>query len=164
MPPIARIGWTFLLLGLTVQALVGFSIALALDTPLWSWHQDRVGISLWGEAEYAKETRRYRAWAMAVIGGTIASWAVALLWVVAVPLRGGERWAWWAVATSTLAWFSIDTSLSALHGIGINVLFNLGALAMIGLPLAMTWSWANAGISPPGPARGGDGRGGSARS
>lgn len=141
MPPLVRAGWILLLLAFGMQALVGYSVALAIDGPLWAWHQESVANALWGSAEYGPEVEAYRAWAMALLGGTIASWAVAMMWVVAVPMRRREGWAWWAVITSTMAWFWIDTAVSAAHGVMINVLFNLGALLMLAIPLAMTWSW-----------------------
>ncbi len=145
MSTVEKVGWAFLLLSFAVQALVGYTVAFAIDTPLWEWHQSRVGEALWGDGAYGEEVQAYRAWAMALLGGTISCWAVAMIWVVAIPMRRGEGWAWWAIITSTLAWFWVDTAISAAHGVGINVMFNVMALTMIAVPLAMTWSYRGAG-------------------
>ena len=141
MPPGVRVGWVCLLVVFAFQGAVGYSVALAIDTPLWSWHQERVALALWDDAAYGERTDAYRQWVMALLGGTIASWAVAMLWVVAIPMRRREPWAWWAIVTSALAWFFVDTAISFRHGVDVNVLFNLLALAMIALPLALTWPW-----------------------
>lgn len=66
---------------------------------------------------------------------------IALGHLVAVPLRRRERWAGWAIAIATANWFAIDTTLSAAHGVWINVAFNVGALAMIAIPLAIMLPW-----------------------
>ena len=145
MPTVVRVGWILLLVSFAVQGIVGYSVALAIDTPLWDWHQERVGLALWGEADYPAEADAYRQWMSALLGGTISCWAVAMIWIVAIPMRRRESWAWWAIITSTLVWFSIDTAISALHGVGINVFFNVMALSMIAIPLAMTWSWSGSG-------------------
>jgi hypothetical protein len=141
MPMTVKVGWIALLVAFSMQALVGYSVAFAIDTPLWAWHQDRIASTLWGDPAFSAETHAFRAWAMALVGATIASWAVAMCWVVAIPLRTGARWSRWAILTSTLAWFFVDTGISAAHSLHINVAFNVLAVAMIAVPLALTWSW-----------------------
>lgn len=143
-PPMStsvKIGWFLLVVAFAMQGLVGVSVAFLIDTPLWDWHQSRTALALWGEPHLDPQTEAFRSWAMALVGGTIVSWSVAMLWIVLIPMRNREPWAWWAIITSTLGWFFIDTTISAMHGVGINVLFNLMALTMLAVPLAMTWSW-----------------------
>ena len=69
----------------------------------------------------------------------MAAWAIALVFVVAVPFARRERWAFWCVLVSAAAWFPIDTFVSWRHGVTVNVVFNLGALAMLLLPLGAAW-------------------------
>lgn len=142
MPRNVRIAWRLLLLGFGLQVLVGYTVALGIDGPLWAWHQDRVGLALWGSSTFPPDVGAYRGWAMGLGGATIASFAVAGLWIVAVPLRRGEPWAPVALLTSVLAWFPVDTVISAAHGVWINVWFNTSALLMICVPLAVVWRWA----------------------
>ncbi|PRP91715.1 hypothetical protein ENSA5_52950 [Enhygromyxa salina] len=58
-----------------------------------------------------------------------------------MPLRRRQRWAAWAVAITTLNWCVVDTSLSAAHGVGVNVAFNLVALSSVAVPLATLTPW-----------------------
>ncbi len=73
----------------------------------------------------------------AMLGATMACWALSMLFVVYGPLRRGAPWAWWCVAGSTALWFVVDSALSAHHGAWTNVLFNLSAGALIALPLLL---------------------------
>lgn len=133
-----------LLIGFGFQIVLGHVIAFGLDGPLMAWHQDRVARALWGTADYAGHVAAYRAWIQALVGGTMISYAWAMLWLVAIPLRRREPWAAWAIAIATLHWFAIDTSLSAAHGVAVNVAFNCVALLLVAIPLAIMLPWLRA--------------------
>lgn len=65
------------------------------------------------------------------LGGTMAGSYLMQAAIVAIPLRRGERWAWWAVAGAVLLWFIVDSSVSAMHGAWFNVVrINLVALTV----------------------------------
>lgn len=55
-------------------------------------------------------------------------------------MRRREPWAFACAAASTLAWFAPDTAVSWRLGAWVNVAFNLAALALIGVPLAVAWA------------------------
>jgi hypothetical protein len=76
---------------------------------------------------------------MSIWGPTQAAWAVALFWVSVGPFARREPWAWWCIATSLLAWFLVDTPWSWIHGVWLNVGFNVAALMGVGVPLLATW-------------------------
>lgn len=143
-PPLtglARVAWLVLLVGFAGQIVLGHALAFGLDGPAFAWHQDRVATSLWGTLEYGAEVTAYRAWIQAPLGATMIAWAWAMLFLVAIPLRRRERWAVWCIVLSTLNWFVIDTAISATHGVGINVVFNLVALVSMVIPLALMIPW-----------------------
>lgn len=141
-----RIWRTWLILALAFQGLGGYAVAFAYARlPTLGWHRAGVARALWGREDFPAEAEPFRDFAMALLGATMASWAVALLFVAAVPFARGERWSWWCLSLSLLAWFPVDTGLSLAHGVGVNALFNLGALAMVGIPLVATWPLARAG-------------------
>jgi len=134
--------WLWLLVALAGQAVLGYTIAFAIETPLWSWHQDPMAAALWpgdGEPAVPAVVAGYRRHAMGMLGPTLSAWAVALLVVVAIPFRRREPWAWWCLAVSLMAWFPFDTAISIVEGIWINVVFNLTGFAMIAIPLAGTY-------------------------
>jgi hypothetical protein len=140
-PSHVRAAHAVLLFGFAFQLLLGHLVALGLDGPVFAWHQDRVALALWGAPEYGAEVSAYRGWIQAVFGGTMISYAWAMLFVAAVPLRRREPWAAWAIAIATLNWFVIDTAVSASHGVWINVGFNLVALSSSIVPLALMIPW-----------------------
>lgn len=141
MPKVARFAHLFLLIGFGGQVLFGHLVAFGLGSPLMAWHQDRVGLALWGHAAFGSEAAAYQTWAAGLIGGTIISYAWAMLWLTAVPLRRGERWAAWAIAIATSNWCVVDTAISLVGKVWVNVIFNLVALSSVMIPLALMVPW-----------------------
>jgi hypothetical protein len=141
MPRSIALAHGLLLAGFALQLVLGHLVAFGLGGPMFAWHQDRVAEALWGTSEYDPYTAAYRGWIQALVGGTMISYAWAMLFIVAVPLRKRERWAVWAIIVATLNWFAIDTTISAVHGVWINVAFNASAMVMIAIPLAVMAPW-----------------------
>lgn len=130
-----RAGVWALTVGFGAQVLVGYSAAFGYDSALWAWHRQGVARALWGLAEVPEVAWPLMRQLCAMLGATIACWALAMLCLVRGPLRRREPWAWWAILTSFLSWFVVDTGLSARHGVWINVAFNVGAAIMTLGPL-----------------------------
>jgi len=129
----------FLFWAFVAQVPLGYSVAFAYESELWAWHREGMADALWGTTGVPAVAVPVVHQLAAMLGATIACWGVAMAWVVAGPFRRRERWAWFCVASSFAAWFVVDTWLSLTHGVTVNVFFNLGALALIGGPLALTW-------------------------
>lgn len=130
----------WLLVALSGQAVMGLVIAFGYAVvPGLGWHRRGVAESLWGGEVFAPQAEVFRDFIMAVLGATMASWAIALLFVVAVPFARRERWSWWCLAVSVAVWFPVDTGMSLAHGVVVNAVFNLSALTMLAIPLAATW-------------------------
>lgn len=87
---------------------------------------------------FGQESVRYISLAHAVIGGVMAGWGVALLYVTRSLFARGERIAWNLVALSLGAWFVPDTSYSLLSGYWQNAMLNTAFLALFALPLWAT--------------------------
>jgi len=134
-----RLGWWALLCGYIGQIGVGLSAAFAYEGGLWAWHRQRLARELWDLGEVPHQAIPLMRQLTAMLGATIACWALAMVFLVLVPLRRRERWAWWCIAASTALWFVVDTGLSASHAATTNVLFNCAAAIMIAVPLAMVW-------------------------
>lgn len=118
-------------------AAVGWSL-LAYRAAIWDWHRLRVA-EAFGVADVPPVAVPWVDLFGAVLAGTLAAWGVALAWIAAVPLARGERWAAYAIATSLLAWFPVDTWVSWALGAHVNVAFNVAALAAIVPLLAAAW-------------------------
>jgi len=133
------VGWWFLLIGFLGQVPLGLSVAFGYRWSIWGWHRRRMAEALWGTATIPAEAWPVADQLLAMLGATMACWGLAMAFVVAVPLRRREPWAWWCVASSALLWFTVDTGLSAAHGVWVNVAFNCAAGVMIGAPMALVW-------------------------
>ena len=144
-PALVRFALGALLAAFAGQIVLGHLVAFGLGGPAFAWHQDRVAVALWGSAGYGTEVAAYRGWIQALLGGTMISYAWAMLFLVARPLRQRQAWAAWAIAIATLNWFIVDTSVSAAHGVWINVGFNVTALLATLIPLALLAPWLRPG-------------------
>jgi hypothetical protein len=94
--------------------------------------------SLWGRPDLPADVVVYHRFVHAVLGATIAGWALALACVVRFALAKRERWAFWCVLVSVLIWFVPDTAASLYYGVWPNALFNVGCLVGLIAPLAFT--------------------------
>ena len=66
-------------------------------------------------------------------------WAILLTWVVTVPFGRREPWAWRCIAVSVAAWAVGDSIVSYRAGIHLEVWWNAIVVALVALPLAMTY-------------------------
>jgi hypothetical protein len=82
---------------------------------------------------------RYLRFLLGVSGAVSFAWMAGLLIVVLGPFRGGERWAWRAIAASIAIWFILDGGHSIASGFPHNALYNLVFLIGFGIPLAATY-------------------------
>jgi len=128
--------WLFV----AVASMVGLGALLVLaDTRWMPWYPGAMAGALFGAEALPAEGGTYHRFMNAVLGATIISWAVVLLFVLRGPFLARERWAFGCVAVSLLSWFVPDTAASLLHGAWPNALFNLGALVLLGTPLPFLW-------------------------
>ena len=129
-----------LLFGLLI-GMVGFGIALVFfDNRFPGPLHAAINESIWRRPDLPADVVLYHRFVHAVLGATIASWALALVFVVRHALAAREPWAWWCVLCSTLIWFVPDTAASLYFGVWPNAVFNVVCLGSFAVPLALTRS------------------------
>ena len=74
-----------------------------------------------------------------VSGAVLMSWMACVGLITHYAFRHGEKWAWWAIAISTVLWFVGDGYASVASGFVVHAVVNLGLLIMIEIPLAATY-------------------------
>ena len=117
----------------------GLGLVLAFfDTRLVPFFAEAVNQSVWGGPSMPADVVTYHRFVHAVLGATVTSWAVILAFVVHVPFRAREPWAWWCVCAALIVWFPLDTGMSLYWGVWPNAALNLGAFGAIALPLVFT--------------------------
>lgn len=130
------IRWMLGVAGLLVA--MGVLMAVAGGTSAMGVLNDRIDPAFWGDASVTGPAAEYRAWVFAVLGGTMAGWAIAMIALIRHGIARGLRWAWNAVAVSLAVWFALDTGYSLAYGVWVNALGNTVLLAALAVPLAMT--------------------------
>lgn len=82
---------------------------------------------------------QFDSWIFGVLGATLMGWATMMGFIVLVPFRRKEPWAWYCLLIGILTWFLPDTAISLYHGVWANAAFNCVALGLLLAPLAKTW-------------------------
>jgi hypothetical protein len=62
---------------------------------------------------------------------------VPLYFVASRHFKKRERWARDVLLAASLAWFALDTGLSAYHGVTHNVIIDLALFALASVPIAL---------------------------
>jgi hypothetical protein len=130
--------WLFVV----VVALSVFGVALAVlnATPLLDLFYRQIDPVFWGTQPPSGATRDFQHWVYGVLGAVLAGWGSTLAFVVWVPFRARQPWAWWCLGVSIVLWCVIDTSLSLAFRVSFNVAFNLVIFVATMLPLGLTWT------------------------
>lgn len=132
--------WRRWLFGVTLFFIaLGMAVALFPGSPLFSaWNQ--AAADLFFSGALPKEAAVFRSFLFGPLGGTKAGFYLLQAFIVWRPFARREKWAWHAVLWSMLLWFVVDSEVSIHHGAWFNVwMVNLVPVALIGLPLAMTF-------------------------
>jgi hypothetical protein len=115
------------------QTIVFFTINRSIDATFWP-------------AGVPEGVTGFQAWAYGAWGATIIGWGVMAAALSRFALSRREAWAWWAMVAGIGSWYAVDTAISALHGVWVNVLLNTVLGVMFAIPLAAT---CRACLAPP---------------
>ena len=85
---------------------------------------------------FGQQAVGYTTLAHGVLGAVMVGWGLALLTIVAGPLRHCSHEAWTTCAVSVAAWFIADTAFSLATGFWQNAILNIVLAILFGLPLA----------------------------
>ncbi len=98
------------------------------------------------------ETRRYAGFIYQVLGAVLFGWAVLLTLVIRGPrletdnatttAQALDSWTWRVFATSFVAWYVLDTTMSLVVGFWQNAVFNTLFGIAVAVPLVLGWNKA----------------------
>ena len=83
----------------------------------------------------------YQAWMYGLLGAMVASWALLIAFLAHFPFKAREPSSWTCLAIAIALWFTVDTSLSLIHGVTLNAISNCVWLVLLALPLLFTKSY-----------------------
>ena len=135
---IPRVWWIWLLIAYALTALTALASVVFPDVMLDAMSRTFLG-SPDALAIHGEEVVRFFGLISGISAGVSLAWTVALSFIVVGPFRQCTRWAWWAIAASTLVWFVVDSGRSIATGFADNAMYNVLWLTMYAIPLAATF-------------------------
>ena len=121
--------------------LTVFGIVLAVfpqSALMDSVFNNQIDPQFWQNGILPQNAQRFQAWIYGVLGATVAGWGVLLALIALYPFKARQRWAWNGLAAAFGIWFVVDTAISAINGVGFNVVFNTLLLLAAAIPLVLT--------------------------
>lgn len=132
--------WRNWLLGVSVFITTfGLFMALLNHTILFSFFNTQINPAFWGSIPVPAPAQAFQTWIYGAWGATVMGWGITMIFIAYYPFGQQERWAWKAVLVSVLSWYIIDTTISWLFAVIINVIFNTTILMLVIIPLLLTW-------------------------
>jgi hypothetical protein len=81
-------------------------------------------------------------WLMPVICVALAGRGLAMIYLISIPLKNKELWAWKCIFYSVMIWFFIDSMVSVYLGVGFHVLINCILFLQLMAPLLFLKSYS----------------------
>lgn len=76
-----------------------------------------------------------KKWLFGISGAVMMGWGLSMLYVVSIPFKQREQWAWRCIFYPVLVWYIIDSAVSVYFGVGFNVIINSVLFLQIVAPL-----------------------------
>ncbi len=83
----------------------------------------------------------FRTWVYGAWGATIVGWGITLVVLVHKAYAARERWSWYAIAGGLIAWYVLDSGVSAYFEVWFNVIFNSLILVLVLIPLVASYRY-----------------------
>ena len=128
--------WLLILSGIII--IFGLVMSLLSSTTIFDLLNNQVDPTFWGTQPIPEQALAFRSWVYGVTGAAMAGWGVFFAFLAHYPFRRREKWAWNCILLGMLVWYVPDTTISLIHGVTFNALFNTVLLIAIALPLMMT--------------------------
>lgn len=126
--------WWWRMLVFSSVFYIVFGLVMVFLPDLTQWYFNSL-IFARPDSPFDAAATGYIVFSFGIIGSVIFGWGIGLLMVVLVPLRRGERWAWWMLTGSVMSWFLLDSTYSVLMGYGANAVSNVAFVVLYVIPL-----------------------------
>jgi hypothetical protein len=126
-----------LVIGMII-CVFGIVMAFLSGTVLFKPLNSQINPVFWGTKDVDSAVKEYQQWIMGVLGATMASWGIFVLFITHYPFRNKEKWSWNCLIAGLLVWFFIDSSISLYFLVYFNAIFNAILFVLVMLPLVFT--------------------------
>lgn len=134
-PPAFRFWRKWLMTANLLLACMGVELVFLSDSILFAPLHDPINEHFFGTAQLAPDIAKFSIFVFAIIGGLTAGFAWLSFQITRHALRPGATWVWNSLMTSVIAWFVLDTGMSAYLGVHVNVVGNAAFFLLIAVPL-----------------------------
>ena len=133
--------WQRWLLAITILIIIfGILLIIFNESALFNWlFNDRVEAIFWPDISPTTGMIQFQRWLYGVLGAVMVGWGITMAFILAVPFRRGERWAWYSITVSIGSWYILDTAVSIYYQATFNAVFNTLILLLFLPPLLSTW-------------------------
>ena len=115
--------------------IVGVFLALFSDFLFSDFLNSKINRIFFSGVPPAYQVGLLKKWMLGISGAIMVGWGLSMLYVVSFPFKRKEQWAWRCIFYPVLAWYLLDSSISAYFGVGFNVLINSILFLQIIAPL-----------------------------
>ena len=126
-------GW--LKVAATLVTIFGILLVFFNHTRGFEFLNQKIAEVFFLSPEMVMDMASLQSWMIGVIGATTAGWGLTLMYLIFVPLKRKEKWAWNAITISLALWFVLDTWISTHYGAKFNVILNIAFAMQFFAPL-----------------------------
>lgn len=127
------LGWLKITMWMVVIA--GVLLALFSDYLFSDFLDRKINRIFFSGSSPANQVELLKKWMLGISGAVMVGWGLSMLYVVNHPFKNREQWAWRSIFYPVLAWYLIDSGISAYFGVGFNVMVNSILFLQIIAPL-----------------------------
>ena len=117
--------------------IVGILLIVGPGTPLFAAYEGTIAAAISGADSPLPGQAALTHWLLATCGAGVVGWGMAWTMIAHIPLRRGERWAFYCLASSLSAWAALDVAIALWFGVTGEVAFVLCAFAAAAIPLVL---------------------------
>lgn len=121
--------YSWLKIAATLVTIFGLLLTLFNQTKGFAFLNKKIVEVFFLSPQMAVNLASLQSWMVSIIGATTAGWGLTLMYLIFIPLKRKEKWAWNAITYSLILWFVLDTWISTYYGAKFNVILNI-AFAM----------------------------------
>lgn len=127
------LGWLKITMWLVV--IGGVFLALFSDYFFSNFLDTKINRIFFSGISPEHQVEQLKKWMFGISGAVMVGWGLSMLYVVSHPFKQKEQWAWRCIFYPVLAWYLLDSSISAYFGVGFNILINSILFLQIVAPL-----------------------------
>jgi hypothetical protein len=118
--------------------VAGVLLALFSGSVFFDLLNPLINPAFWGTTPIGESAAKFQKFVYGILGATMAGWAIFMAFIAQNAFRKKEKWASDSLLVGMLAWYVLDTGISAYYAVYANVIANTAFLILVLLPVIVT--------------------------